>query len=227
MFTTVSLSEPSKSDTSSGQIQVGDVLNKYVTLGMAKQTRNRIRATCAERLLRRSRAASSMRLFSNIACGTPAGKIGAPKRVKEAGLKTFMPGIRESNRETREFESKPLEKISHLAVLTTRPISFRRGMRNARSRSTTSGLPPMVPSSKYQMLSGDSSSVMIFWIARLKTSGPRGSPCWAPTWDKMSESPKKRLDGAPYSWKRKLYNEGILSLASRNKLSLSKELKAF
>jgi len=53
------------------------------------------------------------------------------------------------------------------------------------------GHPPRVPSSRYHTLNVVTSSLAKEWIARLKRTGPKGSPCCTPVVDEMMESPKK------------------------------------
>jgi len=54
------------------------------------------------------------------------------------------------------------------------------------------GDPPRVPSSRYHTLNADPSSQAKEWIARLKKTGPKGSPCCTPVADEIMESPKKK-----------------------------------
>ncbi|GBP58692.1 hypothetical protein EVAR_97095_1 [Eumeta japonica] len=59
-------------------------------------------------------------------------------------------------------------------VLICKPLVANRGIRARMPLSTDSGSTPIFPSSRYHSLRGEMSSVIMFWIVKLR--GPSGSP---------------------------------------------------
>ena len=80
--------------------------------------------------------------------------------------------------------------------LRLRPSSRAPASKLRRSLHTVSMSPPIVPSSKKNILNSDESRCRTGWIVEQKSSGPKGSPCCTPSLDGMESSPKKRIDGA-------------------------------
>ena len=69
---------------------------------------------------------------------------------------------------------------SHLASFSCRPKAEDMRFTDCRSESTWFVSPPIVPSSKYQMLTSEDMVVTSDWMAKLNKAGPKGSPCCTP-----------------------------------------------
>ena len=93
--------------------------------------------------------------------------------------------------------------------LTSRPMPESIGISRRRSSQTLSTGPPIVASSKYQMLMGDLTLQVISSTAKANRTGPSGSPCWTPASERIVTLPitrwllmayafdaKRRIDGA-------------------------------
>ena len=64
-----------------------------------------------------------------------------------------------------------------------------------KSFMTSSTLPPIVPSSRYQMFNSEERLSTNGCNDRLNKAGPSGSPCWTPDDDWMMWSPNNKADG--------------------------------
>ncbi|KAG7302205.1 hypothetical protein JYU34_013681 [Plutella xylostella] len=141
---------------SSPHSQTGAVRRVYVSLGMDKQLRKMVRATCAESCLRWGLVSVKFLSLERMTPGTPSAKMGAPRRVKSDLTNRFTPGTAASTRMRVSLGSCPEHgNSSHFCVFKHSPKLLRPCFRVSMSAKTTSGLPPKVPSSRYHTLRGE------------------------------------------------------------------------
>ena len=69
---------------------------------------------------------------------------------------------------------------SHFASFKCKPKAEDMRFTDCRSESTWLVSPPIVQSSKYQMLNSEERVVANDWMAKLNKAGPKGSPCCTP-----------------------------------------------
>jgi len=169
----------------------GEHHRRCKTLGVLKEARRRANAPWEEISLSFSFALDNSAQRSAQAPSKAApGSRGAPRRA-ESSTATNENFWRSVSEVTVSGEAS----TSHLAVLRCRPSCWPPSMVWLTSAATDCWAPPSVKSSKKPSVSADSRESNNDWIVLQKSKGPKGSPCWGPSWDSMICGPKNSRDG--------------------------------
>ena len=147
------------------------------SLGLARSLRKRNKGACAGSKDSRPIRIVRFSFFSQSLVHARPAWIGAPRSVASAVAHSVKAS-------PDAFQMTPLAAFnpitSHLPRLRTRPRFFASHSNLRTSFATPPASPPILISSRYPDTNSDLISVRRGLIARLKRSGPRGSPCWTP-----------------------------------------------
>ena len=164
----------------------------YRNLGTEKQFLRRKKAGWASRRDKRPAKVEKISFFWRRLFLTALWKMGEP-RISTSSVSVMRTPPRRESIEVHAVAKASGTRLtfitSDLDGFTSRPSWANWGIMRRRSAATASTGPPMVPSSRYQTLRGEETDLIISSIARAKSRGPRGSPCWTP----VEESFYKKL----------------------------------
>jgi hypothetical protein len=105
---------------------------------------------------------------------------GVPSKVADVGVSCTK------SRKRTSSGGWPLAVIdSHFRSFRNNPRSAPSAFIMATSEATMAAGPPRVTSSMKAIFRGLLHAVMRGWMARQNSRGPRGSPCWQPSCDKI------------------------------------------
>ena len=106
--------------------------------------------------------------------GSASRVIGEPNKVTSEESRRRTPGATDCSSSTKGVEDAPAMYASNLERFKESPREEDCSRIVVKSAKTDCGEPPRVPSSRYQTLNVDTSSLAKEWMARLTRMDPRG-----------------------------------------------------
>src|SRR5215471_19135101 len=113
---------------------------------------------------------------------------GAPSKTQSTGETVEKPLIK------RPEGILALEIVSHFDWFNCNPIALPLDRMVDTSLFTDAAEPPSVTSSKHPNLSLLDNELRIGCRVRQNSSGPNGSPCCTPSWERIERSPNCRIE---------------------------------
>ena len=158
----------------------GEHLRVYNIFGALNEWVRMSRASCASNNRNLNEAlARSAHLAARAASKASPLKSGAPRSSHCDGEKRRKPA------KIGGIWSFSVPIISHLPMLRTRPSSAALSLSIMKSSTRMVASPPTVTSSRYPNLNSPWRDCKTGCNARAKSRGPRGSPCWGPSSDRI------------------------------------------